>query len=72
MKVVVWWQIQLLEPSCHDCDSEEQSVVLRNSDWQFCKLVEHLDHVFLHGYVLFHLLKCFSVARFTNIIIRLS
>ena len=45
-----WIQIQLLEPRCQDCDAEEQMVVLRNSDWQFCKLVEHLDHAFLHGY----------------------
>jgi len=44
-----WKQIQLLEPSCHDCDAQEEKVVLHNGDWQFCKLAEHLDHAFLHG-----------------------
>ena len=42
-------QIQLLEPTGHGSDDGEQKVVLHNGDWQFCKLVEHLDHAFLHG-----------------------
>lgn len=29
--------------------SEEHGIVLKNSDWQFHKLVENLDHAFLYG-----------------------
>jgi len=47
--ICCWEQIQLLEPNSCDYDAEEQKVVLHNGDWQFCKLVEHLDHAFLHG-----------------------
>jgi len=34
---------------CSSSNSEDTGVVLVNDDWQFCKLVESLDHALLHG-----------------------
>ena len=39
-------QIQRLQ------SASDEDVVLRNDDWQFQRLVEHLDHALLHGLVL--------------------
>ena len=37
----------------HFCAAGTTDLVFNNQDWQFCKLVEHLDHAFLHGLVLY-------------------
>ena len=33
----------------HFCAAGTTDLVFTNQEWQFCKLVEHLDHAFLHG-----------------------